>query len=108
MAVFQSKWERWKPAHWSGGTINGFPWLGCPVQQIHYDFVTHIGQAVLLKAHCTDMTSVIRYFCGIDPQVQCIVTIAGSTLDTCYTRQGTAWRADCPDGWEVTEMEHLG
>ena len=77
-------------------TTTGIPWLGCPVQQIHYDFVTHIGQAVLLEGHCTDMRSVIRYFCAIDPHVQRILTVSGAQLDTCYVRHGETWQARQP------------
>ena len=68
-------------------------WLGCGVECIDYDFATHSGRAFLCPGHCTDYTSVVRYFKRIDPKVQRIETFSGDVPDTVYEMTGDTFTA---------------
>jgi hypothetical protein len=71
-------------------------WLGCCVARVAYDFPTHTGRAFLLPGHCTDATSVVRYFQLLDPDVCRIETFSGDEPDTVYIRGAKSWPVGKP------------
>ncbi|MFS8051602.1 hypothetical protein QD357_02130 [Rhizobium sp. BR 317] len=69
------------------------PELQCAVFGLSYDFVTREGILNMDESNASDMTGCIALFKRIDPKVQAIQTVAGTTNDTSYRLVGKAWTA---------------
>jgi hypothetical protein len=65
--------------------------LKCGVRRLEYDFTSREGVLFMGEEHCTNMSTCIRLFEGIDPQVGRIRTIAGDREDTEYRLSGGEW-----------------
>jgi len=65
----------------------------CHPLRVTYDFNTRSGVLEMAEGDCCDMAGCIALFSRIDPNVQHIQTVAGSSLDTAYQRKGEKWRA---------------
>lgn len=67
--------------------------IGCNVTEISYSPVNKTGVLKMEEGHCCDMTACIKLFERIDPFVDRIQTMSGTTPDTVYRRDsGGKWQ----------------
>ncbi|MGM4911453.1 hypothetical protein [Rhizobium sp. 768_B6_N1_8] len=67
--------------------------LQCFTVGVEYDFSKKVGVLLMDEGSCCDMQGCLNMFLRIDPEVKHIQTIAGSELDTSYTKYGNDWKA---------------
>ena len=72
------------------------PDLHTSVYRLAYDFATRTGTLFMPPDCCTDMSGALKLFKRIDPDVECIETMAGDYRDTVYRLQGGTWEAKVP------------
>lgn len=70
--------------------------LMCQVHSVSYDFDKRAGTLILAADNCCDMSGCIRYFCGIDANVELIETFAAGVPDIIYMKDVDGWSAFTP------------
>jgi hypothetical protein len=78
---------------------HGLSDLKCGVDEVFYNFETHIGWLHMPAGHCCDMVGCINWFRKLDPRVCWIKTFRVEQQDTSYFLNGSGqWFAMLPDG----------
>jgi len=71
----------------------------CNVSKIEVDADSYIGRMFLRGLNSPDMSSTIRSFIDIDPEIHTIYTYSNGVMDVVYTRYAREkWEAGYPQG----------
>lgn len=65
----------------------------CDVSEIRIDVKNKQGFLVLPEMNYPDMSSTVRCFTSVDPEIEVIQTYVGDKPDTVYVKVGNEWQA---------------
>jgi hypothetical protein len=71
---------------------NGWNFM-CNVDKIVFDVDQRLGELWLPEMNYPDMSSTIKNFTSVDPEIRLIQTFVGGKLDIAYVKIDSGWEA---------------